>query len=359
MDESKNNVVEEQEIDLLEIAAKLWRSRRTILKWCGFGAIAGLIVAFSIPKEYTTTIKIAPESDKATSSNISSFAAMAGISMGSTAVDAVAPSLYPDVLGSVPFTVGLFDVKVKEKGGDSIYTVREYLNEHTSSPWWSVVLGLPGRLIGLFSSSSEQEAVDSIDTFNLSQKDAVTSKALAARIRCDYDLKSSVNTITVTMQDPLVSAMLADTVAEHLKAFITEYRTSKARQDLEYAIRINDEARDAYYAAQQRYADYLDRNHSLSLHSAQVTRDRLHNETTLAFNLFNQTQQQLSLARAKVQETKPIFAFLEPATVPAKPSKPSKILILIAFIFLAGVAAGAKVIFAENIKIFRDKLNEQ
>ena len=52
-----NNTDNEQEIDLIELAKKLWSNRKTLLKWAGIGAIAGLIIAFSIPKEYTTTIK--------------------------------------------------------------------------------------------------------------------------------------------------------------------------------------------------------------------------------------------------------------------------------------------------------------
>ena len=51
---------EEQEIDLLELARKLWDSRKLILKFCLVGVVVGLVVAFSIPKEYTTSIKLAP-----------------------------------------------------------------------------------------------------------------------------------------------------------------------------------------------------------------------------------------------------------------------------------------------------------
>ena len=40
----------EAEIDLLELAQKLWAERKLILKWCGIAAIVGLVVAFSIPQ---------------------------------------------------------------------------------------------------------------------------------------------------------------------------------------------------------------------------------------------------------------------------------------------------------------------
>ena len=52
---------QEQEINLVEMAAKLWLNRRIILKWVGIGIVIGLIVAFSIPKEYSSSVKLSPE----------------------------------------------------------------------------------------------------------------------------------------------------------------------------------------------------------------------------------------------------------------------------------------------------------
>lgn len=40
---------EEQEIDLIELAQKVWASRKLVFKACGIAALVGLVVAFSIP----------------------------------------------------------------------------------------------------------------------------------------------------------------------------------------------------------------------------------------------------------------------------------------------------------------------
>ena len=123
---------DEQEIDLLELARKLWDSRKTILKWGAVGAFVGLVVAFSIPKEYTTTIKLAPEmsDNKAGSGGLGALAAMAGVNLGgSSGADAVYPQLYPDVVGSVPFVISLFDVPVTDADGARHTTVRAFIEE--------------------------------------------------------------------------------------------------------------------------------------------------------------------------------------------------------------------------------------
>ncbi|MDE6144106.1 MAG: chain-length determining protein, partial [Muribaculaceae bacterium] len=200
-------------------------------------------------------------------------------------------------------------------------------------------------IIGLFKSEDEVPEGHKLDNFQLTQDESKMVEALSKRVTASVDAKTSVVTIDVQMQDPLVSAILADTVVSRLQEYITAYRTNKARKDLEYAEKLNAEAKDNYYKAQQRYADYLDRNQGIAFHSAQTIRERLENEATLAFNLYNQTAQQVQKAQAKVQENTPVYAIVSPATVPIKPASPRKVLILIGFTFLAFVACAAWILF--------------
>lgn len=339
---------EEKEIDLMELAMKLWAQRKRIAKWCLCGAVLGLIIAFSIPREYTSSVKLAPEitDGKSGGGGLSALASMAGFSAGSASgADAVYPQLYPDVVGSIPFLTDLFAVKVETKKDHEVFTVRQYLEDETRSPWWSVILGLPGKIIGLFRSSEEVDENHKLDNFQLTADENQLVERLAALVSASVDQKTSVVTIAVTMQDPLVSAILADTVVARLQEYVTNYRTNKARNDLQYAELLNEEARANYYEAQQRYANYLDHNQGIAFRSAQTERERLENEASLAFTLYNQTAQQVQKARAKVQETTPVYAIISPATVPIKPVKPRKAMILIGFVFLAFVASSAWILF--------------
>ncbi|MBM6736472.1 chain-length determining protein, partial [Mediterranea massiliensis] len=108
---------EEQEIDLLELAARVWAERKLVLKWCGVAVVVGLVVAFSIPKEYTTTVTLAPESSQGGGAlgGLSALAGMAGINLrsGQEGGDALNPELYPDIVSSVAFSTELFDVPVQ------------------------------------------------------------------------------------------------------------------------------------------------------------------------------------------------------------------------------------------------------
>lgn len=352
-----DNNDDEKEIDLLELASKLWAQRKKLAVWSICGAVIGVIIAFSIPKEYTTTVKLAPETTdaKAGGGGLSALASMAGFGSISSGVDAVYPQLYPDVVGSVPFTTSLFDVEVETKEDGQKFTVRQFLEEETKAPWWGVVMGAPFKLIGMLRSSDDEEDPEGkkVNNFQLSQDENKLVEALNNRVSASVDQKTNVVTITVNMQDPLVSAILADTVVSRLQEYVTQYRTNKARKDLEYAETLNEEAKTEYYKAQQRYAEYLDSNQGLALQRAQITRDRLSNEASLAFNLYNQTAQQVQKAKAKVQETTPVYAIITPATVPVKASSPKKLMILVGFTFLAFVACAAWILFIQPLILER------
>lgn len=120
---------QEEEIDLIELALKVWTERKWVLKCCGLAVIVGLIIAFSIPKEYTVTATIAPEmSDKKAGGGLSSLAAMAGINFATSTADAIYPDLYPDIVRSTPFITALFDVPVKNLDGKVDTTLYCYLD---------------------------------------------------------------------------------------------------------------------------------------------------------------------------------------------------------------------------------------
>lgn len=345
---------EEKQIDLLEIFYKLWSQKKLILLWCLGGVVMGLVIAFSIPKEFSSTVKLAPESRSRTrtvSGNLSALASLAGISAtNATTSDAVYPQLYPDIVGSVPFITSLFDVPVKDEKGNE-YTVREYLKEETKGPWWGVIMGLPRKALGVFRSSKEEEEGDHVlNNFQLTKEEFSLVNALRRRVSAQVDQKTFVITINSQMQDPVVSAILADTVVSRLREYVTDYRTDKSRQDLDYALKLNEEAQQEYYSAQQRLADYIDRNQNLATQSARITRERLSNEASLAFNIYNETSLQVQNAKSKVQETTPVYTEIEPATVPLRASSPRKGLILGGFVFLAFVGACSWILFGEPLK---------
>lgn len=54
----------EEEIDLIEVARKLWRNRRLILKVTGVFIVLGILVALFSPVEYSAGSTLVPQSSK-------------------------------------------------------------------------------------------------------------------------------------------------------------------------------------------------------------------------------------------------------------------------------------------------------
>lgn len=347
---------EEKEIDLIELAQKVWAGRKLILKACGIALVVGLVVAFSIPKEYTTKVTLAPEtsSGKSGLGGMGALAAMAGINIGSgSGEDALSPELYPDIVSSTPFLLELFDVKVVSRKGTLETNLYDYLDEHQRSPWWSAVLSAPfkalGWVVSLVKEKPESNGSAEIDPFELSTEQAAIAHNLSNRIKITNDKKTGVTTLAVTMQDPLISAALTDTVMHRLQNYITDYRTNKARHDLAFSEKLFKEAKENYYVAQQKYARFTDGNQDIILQSYRAEQERLQNEMNLAYNVYNQVAQQLQMAKAKVQEITPVYTVVQPATVPLRPEKPNKIMILIGFIFLAAVGTIGWILFIKDL----------
>lgn len=354
---------DEMEIDLMEYARKLWAARKLLFKVAGIAVIVGVVIALSIPKQYTAEVTLSPESGKGGGSSLSGMAAMLGIgsvNMGGDA-NALNFSMASDILASTPFVLELFNTKVKTLDGKVDTTLVAYL-ETESAPWWSSLMSLPGKAIGgvmsLFSSNEKMEEKP-IDPFHLTPKQKGQVSAIRRIIMANSDKKTGITKVSATLQDPLVAATLVDTVLVKLQKYITNYKTSKAQEDCKYWEELYKERQKEYYEAQEKYARYSDANQNVILQSVRIEQERLQNEQSLAFQVFSQVATQLQMSKAKLQEEKPAFAILEPASVPLLPSGTSRKMILVGVVFLAVAAAAAWVLFGVDLwKKVKEGLSE-
>ena len=332
---------EETEIDLMDILRKVIRIRKKIYKAIGIGLLIGIVVAISIPKQYTVTVTLSPEMGSAKEGGLSGLAASflgSGVTMGDVS-DALNASLSADIVSSTPFLLELSAMKIPVTRNE-VMTLDTYLDEE-SSPWWSYVIGLPGMVIGGVKSLfiENEDGVMSSDkaslgTIELSKKELRKIGTLKKMITASVDKKTSMTSVTVTCQNPKVAAVVADSVVNKLQEYIIGYRTSKAKEDCLYLEKLFKERQLEYYAAQQKYADYLDSHDNIILQSVRAEQERLQNDMSLAYQVYSQVASQLQIARAKVQEEKPVFAIVEPAVVPLEPSGTSKKIYVLASIFL-------------------------
>ena len=334
---------DEIEIDWMEILRKIIAIRKMLYKAAGVGLILGIIIALSIPKQYTVTVTLSPEmgGDKASGGLASLASSFLGTGATGSSPDALNATLAPDIVASTPFILELFNTKVQTLDGKLDTTLVAYLDEQ-KQPWWGYIKAAPGMAIEAIKSlfSEEADTASVLNPFQLTKEESEKVEGLRKVLTADVDKKTAMTTLTVTLQDPKVTAIVADSVVAKLQQYIIDYRIKKAKEDCAYLEQLYKERQQEYYDAQSKYAHYFDSNRNIALQSVRAEQERLQNDMNLAYQVYSQVAQQLQVARAKIQEEKPVFAVVEPATVPLQPSGTSRKVILVGIVFLVVCVTG-------------------
>ena len=348
--EKEKNVeaVEESSIDWQDLLSKAWRGKKFIITVTVVFMFLGLISALTMTRLYTSKVTLVPELGKSTSSSLSSLSSMLGIggmTMGSSA-DAYHVTVYPEVVASTPFVAKMFDMRVTDPKKDIDTTLVGYLTRERFSIG-SVIGYVTKPIFSLFSNKEEETKGNELNLFHLTKEQDRIVKTMNKAIQVDVDKKTGETTIQVTMDNPVIAATVADTVCKHLREYIVEYRTRKAREDLENYKKIADESYQRYLKASKAYAYYQDHNRGLILNAVISEGSRLSNELQIASQLYQQMKLQAEMARGKVIDEKPVFAIIQPATVPLLPQN-SRAKVLIIWTFVGFVLSCAWVLYGKE-----------
>lgn len=316
--------IDKKRIDLLELAKKLWNNRKFIIKSSVIGAIIGIMIAFSIPKEYTTTVVLTAELGKQSSGGMGALASMAGINLGVNSEDSpFSPQLYPDVLSSTPFIKGLLSIRVTDPNQKIDTTIYSYVKDMQKEAWWNYILKAPNLIISAWF-SQDKKLEDIENKYSISKDEMDVIDFLRNSYSINTSKKNGVTTLDVTAQSPIISAFLADTLTSYLQSYIIHQRTKKATADLANLEVLYRQSQENYYKCQEKLASFTDINKNITLATYRINQEKLENEARIASAIYNQMAQQLQMAKIKVQNDTPIFIIIQPAVKPFNPSNVSK-----------------------------------
>lgn len=341
MEDKKENI-----LDLTVIVPMLLKRWKLYL-FCIIGAIAfSLIFVFTIPRYYACQVMLAPEATNGTGMNslLSSFGF--GDSQGSN--DAISPNLYPELMNSKDFIVSLFPVEITTMDGKLTTTYYDYLLHHGKNPWYISLLGKiknvikPKNKTNINEESIKGKEVSPGFILNEDQHNIVGS--ISSKIQYNYDKKTGVISVIVNDLDPLVCALIADTVSNRLQDFIMDYRTKKARNELDYAILIHEQTKTEYEEYNNRYVDAVDANWDIINETAKAKLEALNNVKTIKYQTFAAASQKLEAAKAKLQEATPVTTVLQGASVPQKPAGPKRVFITLFLIVFSCFACSIHII---------------
>lgn len=342
MEEQNNKEV----IDLREVWKLVWSKKRLFFKVWGITFVVSCLIIFPVPRTYQASVSMVPETSSVSTNSLSSLASTFGFNMGNmTSEDAFYPDIYPEVVASNNFIADLLTIQVKSQDGDINMDYRTYLTKHQQHAFYTWPFRWMRKQLKEWTDEPKPKTTQGTSKFLtneagcfvLSEEQIALFETVRAFIACSVDKKTGVITISVTDQDPLICAAMANSTRLRLQEFITQYRTEKARVDYEYYSKLTDSAKKEYEEALRVYGIYCDSHLNTIMQSEQSKRDELENDLSIKLNTYNTMNTQLVAAKAKVQEATPAFSLMESPVVPVKPSGPKRMLFVAAMLLLTSI----------------------
>ena len=298
------------------------------------------------PVEYESESLLMPEmqeSEGGAGSLLQNYGGLLGLSgMGSMDLSdegQISPEVYPKIVQSLTFQSELLGDSLYFSDLDTTLTVKTYFREWYSPSFFELMKEYTIQLPEKFS-SPRQLSERLIELFNREELEHVTKeelkiiKDLRERIFIELDTQTGVMTVTATLPDAAAAAQLCKTTINLLTDYLKNYRTQKAKEDLEFAEEQYEAGRQRFKESQAALAEFLDQNVNLSTAKAKAQEQLLQAEFDLAYDIYNNVAQKRVEARMKVQEQTPVFKVLQSVNVPLDSSGLHPVIIL----FLSAVA---------------------
>lgn len=323
----------DKELSLPDLFNFVWNKRKFVVQVVLIFMLVGLIIAFTSPREWkASTVLLSEETEGSVGSNLGTLGSLAGIDI-STKGGAINPSVYEDLTKSVNFLLEVLEKEYYFPSVQDSLKVRTYLNEYTNGSAVGFIKQLPNKILSLFKGKSEV-------TLGMTYSDIVIldrdTDRLLKNLRDRITLKQGDNgeiVISVKLQDKIASAYLTILVREYVKNYVVGYYQSKELRNLKFIEAQLDTARKVFNEKSREYAKFRDGNVGLSSYAARIEEQRLQSEFNLSSGVYSTLAQRYEEAKIKVQEVTPVFAELEPVTIPPYVDSPKrKIIILISLL---------------------------
>lgn len=351
----------EDKIDILAMVKTIWNGRKTILLSVFIGAIIGVFIAFFSQKEYTVSTVMVPQMGGDSQSKLGGLgglAALAGINLDNLSQgNELSPMVYPQIVSSVPFQLELMNTSLNFLDYPKPITLFDYFTKYSKSSLLGTIkkytIGLPGVLIDAIKPKPKEliHPGDSVNQPILLTKDQFkVKKILDELVSLDLNSKEGYITLTTRMPEALAAAQLAQKAQALMQSYITEFKIEKVKANLQFIQGRYNDIKAEFEKAQVSLAMVNDRNKNFTSGLPQIEADRVQTRYTIAFNVYQELAKQLEQAKIQVKKETPVFAIVQPVTVPSERSKPKRAIILAIWIFLGGIFGIGIVLAREQIE---------
>ncbi|MCR9249734.1 MAG: hypothetical protein NXI20_04890 [bacterium] len=344
----KDSLILGKEVNIKDFLLFIWGNKFFLLRAGIAGGILGIVIAFTMPVEYTAKCRLLPETSESQSQlgGLGSLASIAGISLDAGSDGALTPYIYPELAKSYSFIQEFSNIETNYVKLDTTISLYHYYSEFDSPFFLSAIVGyavsLPYRMKELISKSEVTQidtTIQKSEVLAISKDDLEIYDLIKSKLNVSTDRQSGIISISFETSDPFACADMTQKAANLLRDKIKIYQTKRISRNYQFLEGRWEEARDNYIKKQTELAEFNDRNKYLSSAKKQSEFQRLQFEYQLVFDIYKGLSNQLEQTRIKLAKEMPVFTVIEEPVVPVYKSKPKRTVIIAIFGFISGLFA--------------------
>ena len=346
------------EIDLIVLLKTLWDSKRLIVKITSFFVILGIASSLMSPIVYTASSTFIPQSSQAGSgaSSLSGVASLVGINLGGAMSGAeIPPSIYPQILSSVPYKRALLAASLNSSEKDHNITLKDYLLDETSS---SSALGfikkytvmLPFTIVNAIRGNKDGPSAGSHSTMSVSSDEDALFKALGGILSLSVNAKEGFVSLSAKMGDPIMCALVAKEAQKILQKSVINYKIKSASEILVFNQKQLNLKKVEFDSLQNKLALFKDSNLNIIDSRFENRLSGLEAEFSLVSSVYQELAKQLEQSKLQVSKDTPIFSIIKPVTIPNKRSAPKRTQMVLVFLFVGFILGSGYVLIKEPVK---------
>lgn len=294
-----------------------------------------LILIFFWPKEYESTTTFLPQNNEGSPGlgalgNLGSLANVAGLDLSGGLESSITSRLYPELIQNLDLQYRLINSKIKVKEVTDSVTYKEYyLNHYRNNLEENLLdytIGLPSKIIGLFSKASKENIDDPSrniilsegSSYMISREDLEVIRRVLSQAIIDVNARNGLVVAGFKTGDPLISSQMTVHLMSILKEKLTDYESAKAKRDFLYIQNLYKTKQKEFYDIQVRLAEFRDANQALFGNKSQLELQNLQTEYAIISAVYQQIATDLEQAKVKLEQDKPFFYLIQEVKVPQK-----------------------------------------
>ena len=317
--------IKDEEIDLVEILKKIYKSRKFILIISFSFALIGVAVAMLSPIKFSSETIFITQNQESNSSSLSGVASLVGINLGTSNFGGEIPSsMYPQVTQSPKFKRLLLNSNIDF---DNKINLKQYL-------------------IDYYKLNTENDKINS-DLY-VSKLENHCFKIIDEIISVNVNQKDGFITLSSTLPVAEYSAILTKKAKEILQEIIINNRIESANQNLIFSQQQLEEKKLIFDEIQAKLAYFSDSNLN-SVNSFVINeRDKLEAEFQIINAVVTELSKQVEQVKLQVSKDTPVFSTIKEAVIPNKRTSPKRTQLVIIFGFI-GVVISTGFILTKDI----------